>query len=132
MSIYKLKLGFSDFLIIFGCSQGPWPSNEVLKLRKSDCLVGPPSNGHNLLNISPNLCSNWIPGCLISNKTNFTHSLWIKSYGQNSEEMSFFSIDFKTIWALLSCDYFQTIVNSLITFGWYISSSSLGSGTKIY
>ena len=42
---------------------------------------------------------------------------WIKSYGQNSEKMSFFSINFKVIWALLSCDYFQNIVNYLIALG---------------
>ena len=46
--------------------------------------------------------------------------------------MSFLGIDFKAIWALLSCDYFQTIVNSLITLSWHISSSSSGPGTKIY
>ena len=28
--------------------------NEVLKPRKSDCPIGPPANGHNLLNTSPN------------------------------------------------------------------------------
>ena len=43
------------------------------------------------------------------------YSLWIKRYGQNSEQMSFFSINFKAILALSSCDYFQIIVNSLIT-----------------
>jgi len=48
MSIYKLKLGF---LRLFNClwtlqgSMG-WPTswtfkNEVLKLRKSNCVVGP-------------------------------------------------------------------------------------------
>ena len=36
------------------------------------------------------------------------------------------------IWALLSYDYFQIIVNSLITLSWHMSSSSLESGTKIY
>ena len=38
--------------------------------------------------------------------------------------------NFKAIWVLLSCDYFQTIVNPLITLGWHMLSSSLGSGTK--
>ena len=30
MSNYKLKLGFSDFLMIFGCSQGSmgWPTSK--------------------------------------------------------------------------------------------------------
>ena len=60
------------------------------------------------------------------------YSLWIKRYGQNGEQKSFFSIDFEAIWALLSCDYFQIIVNSLITLSWHMSSSSLGLGTKIY
>ena len=54
--------------------------------------------------------------------------LWIKSYGQNSEQISFFSIIFKTIWALLNCVYLQTIVNSLI---WHMSSPSLGPGPKV-
>ena len=44
------------------------------------------------------------------------NKLWIKSYGQNNEQKSFFSIVFKVIWALLSCDYFQTIKITSITF----------------
>jgi len=59
-------------------------------------------------------------------------SLWIKRYDQNSEQMLFFNIVFKAIWALLSYDYFQIIVNSLISLGWHILSSSLGPMTKIY
>ena len=43
--------------------------------------------------------------------------LWSQSYGQNSKKMSFSSIVFKVIGALLSQVYFQTIVNSLITLG---------------
>ena len=58
--------------------------------------------------------------------------LWSQSYGQNSKKMSFSSIVFKVIWALLSQVYFQTIVNSLITLGWRISSLSLEPGTKTY
>ena len=50
-------------------------------------------------------------------QSSLKNSMWIKIYGQNSEQMSFFNIDFKAIWALLSCNYFQTIVNSLITLG---------------
>ena len=50
-------------------------------------------------------------------QTSLKNSLWIKSYDQNSLQMSFFSINFKEIWALLSCDYFRTIVNFLITLG---------------
>ena len=68
-----------------------------------------------------------------SNETNLAQKFFmIKSYGQNSEQRSFFSINFKVIWALLSCDYLQTIVNSLITLGWHMSNLSLGPGTKIY
>ena len=48
-------------------------------------------------------------------QTSLKNSLWIKSYGQNNEQMSFFNIVFKEIWAFLSCDYFQIIVNYLIT-----------------
>ena len=51
---------------------------------------------------------------------------------KNSEQRLFFSIIFKVIWSLLSYDYFQTIVNSLISLGWHILNSSLGPGTKIY
>ena len=65
-------------------------------------------------------------------QTTLKKIFWIKSYSQNNEQMSFFSIDFIAIWTLLSCDYFQTIVNSSITLGWHMSSSSLGLGTKIY
>ena len=65
MSIYKLKLAFLDFLMIFGHSKGAmgWPIskhyvlgplNEVLKPRKSDFPIGPTSNNHNSLNMSPN------------------------------------------------------------------------------
>ena len=65
MRIYKLKLGFGVFLMIFGLAQGfigrstskhdvLGHSNEVLKLKKLDYPVGPTSNNHNLLNISPN------------------------------------------------------------------------------
>ena len=54
--------------------------------------------------------------------------LWIKSYGQKSEPISFFSIVFKAIWALLNCVYFQTIVNSLI---WHMSSLSLRPRPKV-
>ena len=43
-------------------------------------------------------------------------SLWIKNYGQNSEQMSFFIIVFKAIQAFLSCDYFQTIKIISISF----------------
>ena len=43
-------------------------------------------------------------------------SLWIKSYGQKSEQMSFFIIVFKAIQALLSYDYFQTIKIISISF----------------
>ena len=56
------------------------------------------------------------------------NSLRVKSYGQNSEQMSFFSIVFKMIWALLSCNYYQTIKISFVD----MSSSSLGPGTKVY
>ena len=44
------------------------------------------------------------------------NSLWIKSNGQNNEEMSFFIIVFKAILVLLSCVYFQTIKIISITF----------------
>ena len=47
-------------------------------------------------------------------------SLWIKSYGQNNEKMSFFNIVFKTIWAFLSYDYFQIIKITSITFFKYV------------
>ena len=65
-------------------------------------------------------------------QTSLKKYLWSQNYGQNSKQMSFFSIVFKAIWTLLSRDYFQTIVNSLITLGWRISSLSLEPGTKIY
>ena len=65
-------------------------------------------------------------------QTSLKKYLWSQSYGKNNKQMSFFSIVFKAIWAFLSCDYFQTIVNSLITLGWRISSLSLEAGTKTY
>ena len=65
MSIYKLKLWFLGLFNCIWMFQGSMsrptskhdvldPQNEVLKPRKSDCPVSPTSNGHNLLNISPN------------------------------------------------------------------------------
>ena len=65
-------------------------------------------------------------------QTSLKKYLWSQSYGQNSKQMSFFSIVFKVIWVLLNQDYFQTIVNFLIILGWRISSLSLKPGTKTY
>ena len=65
MSIYKIKIRFSNFLMIFGHSQASMgrpilkhdvldPSNEVLKPKKSNYPVGPTWNSYNSLNISQN------------------------------------------------------------------------------
>ena len=44
-----------------------------------------------------------------------SNSFWFKSYDKKSEQMSFFSIIFKMIWALLSCNYLRTIkITSII------------------
>ena len=53
--------------------------------------------------------------------------LWL-----NIKQISFFSIVFKAIWTLLSCDYFWTIKNFLITLGWCILSLSLRLEIKGY
>ena len=126
------------------------PKNQVLKTWKCGCVssfcacirmlpknpkfnytVGKTSNNHNSLNINPNHA-----------KFMFKLKPRMSTFQWNIGQMSFFSIIFKAIWALLSCDYFQTIIlscdyfqtimNSLIILGWCMSSSSLGRETKGY
>ena len=70
------------------------------------------------------------PKCLISNETNpLKHSLWLKSYDQNSEQKSFSSIVFKLVWStfelLLLSNYQDNFDYPLLTYqahhwGWGI------------
>ena len=73
--------------------------------------IGPTSNGYNSLNIKSKSYKIYVQiesqDVYFSMKqTLLKTSFRFKSYDENSEQRSFFSIIFKTIWILLSCDDF--------------------------
>ena len=136
MSIYKLKLGFSrlfDGLWMYPRVYGPahikaWcfgPLKWSFKTQKIGLLSWPNFKWSLLTRYKSKLGNIFVQieaqNVYFPMKQNSLKILlWIKDYGQNNEKMSFFSITFKAILALLSCDYFQTIKITSITFCRYV------------
>ena len=107
--------------------------SETLILDNTGGLI---SNGHNSLMLNPNYTKFLFK--LNPKMSTFQWNIHHKKLFVNqklcliSEKMLFFSIIYKAIWALLSYDYLRTIENSLITYGWHISSLSLGPRIEGY